>query len=119
LVHSGIGSHQERRLSVFHLVNPTVVPWDSLIPTVQKRFPAEKVSFPAWIDSLSKVKPSQETIAKVPALKLLDFFRGNASSSEKVPLLDLVQTLQASATFRELKEVDIALMDNYLNQWGL
>jgi hypothetical protein len=114
-------SNQETdRAAVFHFVNPTAVPWSSLLPAVHSQFPAQAVSFAEFTEALAMVDPTPEEIAAKPAVKLLEFFRGmSALDGQKYFPVETTKTRAASESMRNLQPITVPLMKLYLNQWGL
>ncbi|KAL2004119.1 hypothetical protein VTN02DRAFT_6583 [Thermoascus thermophilus] len=120
LVETRRTTQTESRCSVFHLVNPSSVPWTALIPAVQKHYPVKPVELSAWVEELERIEnPSESEIAAKPALKLMDFYRGllDVDGALSAPL-EVTKTKEASATMNKLGPVDEALMDNWLRQWA-
>ncbi|KAJ5153496.1 uncharacterized protein N7482_009974 [Penicillium canariense] len=111
----------ETGTSLFNLVNPTVVPWESLIPTIQKRFPVEAVDDNAWIAHLDAVEnPSDADFEDKPALKILDVYR-RLFATTTYPKFDIrtEKGQKASDSMRKIGPVDGHLMDLWMNQWQL
>ncbi|CAI7667563.1 unnamed protein product [Penicillium bialowiezense] len=111
--------HRGTSPAVFHLTNPELAPWLSLIPAIQKAFPVEPVDYSAWVAELEVFEnPSAEDIASMPALKLLPFYRGlqDEGSAMSVPL-DVSWAKVASQSMRALGPVSADMMQNWLMQW--
>lgn len=101
-------------------MNPTETTWSSLLPAIHRHFPAQVVSFEAWVDALASTEATPEEIARKPALKLLEFFRGLAAPVDRKYFpIETNRTKAASETMRNLAPPTEALMELYLNQWGL
>lgn len=111
----------DTRCAVFNLVNPSVASWHALLSAVQARYNVQPVPFVEWIASLEKIEnPSSDDIASMPALKLLDFYRGLAGSNGgalSVPI-DAVRAKESSVTMDFLAPISGDMMRNWLNQWG-
>ncbi|KAJ5654047.1 hypothetical protein N7490_001050 [Penicillium lividum] len=111
-------TQEDEPCAAFHIVNPKVTEWPSLIPAVTKFFDVEPVDFKTWIQSLeSFTSPTQDDLKDKPALKILDFFQGVAAIEEAGPWTETTKTQAASRTLRELKAIDAPLMENWMNQW--
>lgn len=113
--------HRNFSPAVFHLTNPAVVPWLSLIPAIQRAFAVEPVDYVAWVAELESIShPSAMDIASKPALKLLAFYRGlqDAGSAMSVPL-DVRCAQEASPSMKALGPVSADMMQNWLLQWQL
>ncbi|PYH43451.1 NRPS-like enzyme [Aspergillus saccharolyticus JOP 1030-1] len=105
--------------AVYHLVNPTTVAWEELVPAIQAKYPeVAAVSFAEWIGELEAVQsPSEEEVRAKPALKLLPFYRGLSGSVLSAEIA-VEQTRQGSETMARLGGVTGQLMGNWLDQWG-
>ncbi|KAJ5774573.1 hypothetical protein N7457_009469, partial [Penicillium paradoxum] len=112
-------SSSEAAWAVFHLTNPELIPWSSLIPAIQSRYAVEPIDFSAWIAELESIpNPNGADIASKPALKLLAFYRGLQDENNALSVaLDVQRAKQASVSMRELKPISISLMRNWLQQW--
>lgn len=111
-------TQEDEPCAAFHIVNPRVTEWPSLIPAVTKYFDVEPVDFSTWIKSLeSFTNPTEDDLKDKPALKILDFFQAVASVDEAGPWTETTKTQAASKTLRELKAIDAPLMENWMNQW--
>ncbi|PWY94539.1 NRPS-like enzyme [Aspergillus sclerotioniger CBS 115572] len=105
------------RHAVFHLTNPSRVPWYSLIPAIQERYPVEEVSLTDWVDALgSEQDSSSDDLVDKPALKLLNFYNGMADGTDS-PILSVERSKEASPAMASLEPVSVAQMANWLNQW--
>ncbi|KAJ6102213.1 hypothetical protein N7486_004640 [Penicillium sp. IBT 16267x] len=114
--------HANRSLdlcSVFHLTNPSTVPWSSLIPAIQEKYSGvEPIDLAEWVGELEKIeKPTAVDVAQKPGLKLLDFYKSLLSENSLVTKLEVKRTQEASATMRTLGPISVALMSNWLQQW--
>jgi len=77
--------------SFVHLVHPRPVSWVSLISITAKDLSVPLVSYTEWLDRLEKSGRNQndnadnsvETLRKIPALRLLPFYRAIAGNLEK------------------------------------
>ena len=120
LVGSRRSSQASSRCSVFHLFNPSVTSWASLLPAIQDHYPVQPVDLSEWIKDLEDItNPSAEDIASKPALKLLDFYRGldEGEGMMSAPI-ELTETKRASKTMRSLGPISGVLMANWMKQWA-
>lgn len=115
------GCEAENRFSLFNLVNPTVIPWESLIPTIQKRFPVEAVNDDTWVARLDAIEDlSDADFEDKPALKILDVYkRLFATSIYPKFSIRTDKGQKASNSMRKIGPVDGDLMDLWMKQWGL
>ncbi|OJD34061.1 nrps-like enzyme [Diplodia corticola] len=113
----------EVALDVFHVVNPRVVSWRALVPVVVAFYEAqgvrlEAVSFDEWIEALRRTPLTKEEVERKPGVKLLDFYEGLRVEGGALPPMCTAHTVESSRCLGELGEVDAALMENWLRQWG-
>ncbi|KAJ5939197.1 hypothetical protein N7466_002331 [Penicillium verhagenii] len=112
-------TQEDEPCAAFHVVNPNVAEWSSLIPAVVKYFDVHPVDFETWIKSLeSFTNPTENDLEDKPALKILSFFQAFAATEEVGPWTETTSTQAASKTLRELKGIDVSLMQNWMNQWN-
>jgi len=112
----------EGKLSVYHLVNPKTESWQRLVPVVQEHFDQthtrlEIVEFTNWLETLKKMPMSKENAARVPGLKLLDFYEGLAAP-QGLPRLATDKTAAMSPTLKNIGPVNRDMMKLWLEQWS-
>ncbi|RLL93364.1 hypothetical protein CFD26_101118 [Aspergillus turcosus] len=109
-----------QRHAVFHLTNPSRIPWASLIPAIQDRYPVSVVSLAEWVDELEHIRnPSTQDLAEKPALKLLSFYQALArSAGVRSAEISVENSKAASRAMASLGPVSLAQMSNWLDQWG-
>jgi thioester reductase-like protein len=105
--------------AVFHLTNPSRIPWASLIPAIQERYSVSPVSLAQWVDELDRIRdPSPQDLAEKPALKLLSFFQALARDAGVLSAeISVENSKAASGAMASLGPVSLAQMSNWLNQW--
>jgi len=105
----------------YHLENPNVVKWSTLIPAIQEYFANEQlqvVSLDQWVEKLEASGKAQDADAtQNPGLKLLDMFQGLRRSRESV-ILDTKITRERSKVMRNLPPVNQDWMRLWLHQWA-
>ncbi|KEF56727.1 uncharacterized protein A1O9_06917 [Exophiala aquamarina CBS 119918] len=112
-------SQNESRCEFFHLINPTRVTWESLLPAIHRRFAAKVVSFTEWVDKVKLIKLTDNAISETPAVKLVDFLEGLESLRDwKQPPWETLRAQKASKTLRDLPPFNADLMALYLRQWN-
>jgi thioester reductase-like protein len=118
VMHEGVES---QRGQIYHLVNPNVVEWSSLVPVVQKYWePATTtaISLPKWIQCLREVDTNDKNeLAAKPATKIMDFYADLGRSSTR-QIYETNHGLTASSTMAGLKAVSEELMKTWLEHWG-
>ncbi|KAJ5896728.1 NRPS-like protein biosynthetic cluster [Penicillium subrubescens] len=119
IVRSRRSTQEDEPCAAFHIVNPKVADWKSLIPAVTKHFDVEPVDIQTWIATLeSFTNPTEDDLRDKPALKILDFFKAIAYSEEAGPSTETTKTQAASKTLRQLQAIDAPLMERWINQWN-
>ncbi|PWY86755.1 NRPS-like enzyme [Aspergillus heteromorphus CBS 117.55] len=104
--------------AVYHLVNPTKVPWATLIPAIESQYGVSTVPMDDWLRELEAIRsPTESQVREMPALKLLDFYRGLAGEVLSAEV-GTEETRRASRTMEGLGGVTVELMRNWLVQWG-
>ncbi|KAF8889040.1 acetyl-CoA synthetase-like protein [Infundibulicybe gibba] len=119
--------------STLHLVHPTPVPAQNLLQAIGRALSIPLRSFKEWVqsleeaaDSISSQTVSQRGVEKLPAIKLLEFFKGAAKNEEdlvddnaKVESLGL-PTLEVSQAKREsthMANISRGLGDEDVRKW--
>ena len=106
---------------VYNLVNPHLVPWSTVIPSLQSYLGASAKVVPLadWVAKLKSIdgKNKQAELAEKPALKILGFFE----ELQKVEPLkfETENGQEASKTMREMGPVKGEWMDEWLRQLGV
>jgi thioester reductase-like protein len=110
--------------AVYHLVNPTSVPWASLLPTVTQHLGpgVATVDFVEWVNKLKESSTkggSQEN----PAAKLMPFFDNLQDKAIRFPkshaaTLDTKLTVQCSESMEMLGKVTPEWMELWMKQWA-
>ena len=105
---------------VYHALNPYSAEWRNLLPTVKEILGENTrvVTYHQWVDALEKSAAKTEDIARNPAIKLLDFFRGLEQHAGKSTPLETKETVKASPTLRKLGPVSPKWMAIWMRQWG-
>ncbi|KAF4310078.1 putative nrps-like enzyme [Botryosphaeria dothidea] len=116
-------TQQDRLLDVFHVVNPRVVSWHTLVPVIKEFYgkqgvQLEAVEFQEWMKALRAVPLTKEEIEAKPGVKLIDFYEGLKTEGGALPPMSTSHTVESSECLRDLKEVDAALFENWCKQWG-
>jgi hypothetical protein len=120
IVHTRRKAQREIPFSVFHLVNPTLTTWKSLLDPIQEIYRLQEVEMEQWIKELRQIKsPTTEDLARKPALKLLDFYQSlvEGQGALSVPL-EMERAKAASPTMRSLLPITPDMMRNWLKQWS-
>lgn len=117
-----LGTQANKKLDIFHLVNPEVVSWSELVPGVQEFYAAsgtkiEAVEFHDWLSTLKQLPMTQEQMIKVPGLKLISFYEGLGAKEGGLPRMATEHTSESSITLKELRPVNKDLINNWLKQW--
>ncbi|KAE8152317.1 hypothetical protein BDV25DRAFT_170593 [Aspergillus avenaceus] len=104
--------------AIHHLMNPHHAPWSSLIPPIEAEYQTKTVSFDEWISDLEKIKnPSDSEVRAMPALKLLDFYRGLNDEGMLSASISVQKSLEGGEAMRGLGPITAELMDKWIKQW--
>ncbi|KAK8851308.1 acetyl-CoA synthetase-like protein [Apiospora arundinis] len=118
-----------REQALFNVANPRTVVWETLIPAVQRYAGGRLriVSYGEWLALLEKAavssdnQPGDSLLARVPALKLLDFFQqleeGRKKGAQQTTLRTDI-TRQSSKCLAELGPIKEYMMEKWLEQWS-
>ncbi|KAF7174064.1 hypothetical protein CNMCM5623_006358 [Aspergillus felis] len=121
IIHSRLGTHSSSASAAcFHIVNPKKTSWKSLLPFVQSKLNVAPVAASEWISNLKNViDPTEEDLLQMPALKLLDFYRGLLLSDSPLADVEVRNTMKISPTLANLHPISEQMIKNWLWQWGL
>jgi hypothetical protein len=107
---------------MYHIVNPSVTSWSNVaadVLTCYSDMDIEPVAFNDWIDRLELAGGKTMDTARVPAIKLIDFYR----KAEEQPVgsreLPSVQAQKASKMLQAVGPVNREWMSQWMQQWGL
>ena len=105
--------------AVRHIVQTKTVSWNSIIEVIASRLNLQTISSQEWISALEREAAASmedaksDVVGKIPAIKLLPFFKSVLGSSSKPTSLDCTHSLQESISLR-----DAALLgEDDSNQW--
>ncbi|KAG5928420.1 putative NRPS-like protein biosynthetic cluster [Claviceps sorghi] len=113
----------------FHLVNPHGVPWQDVAVAIQDFYRDRihrLVSFEEWCEALEGTAEAagadKATLAKNPAVKLLDTFRSFAQAKavgKKHVFAETRRTVEQSKTAAGMEPVSAELVKRWCRQWNL
>jgi thioester reductase-like protein len=108
---------------VYHLANPHTTTWSVLRPVVEDYLaascvPCEIVDYNDWAEEVGNIPLTDENAKRVPALKLLDFYKGlRPGTGTALPVLETKKAEAVSRTLREGRAVDRNDFRKWLGQW--
>ncbi|KAL1893341.1 putative secondary metabolism biosynthetic enzyme [Sporothrix stenoceras] len=109
---------------VYHVVNPSSVPWSTLVPSVIKGlgFDLSKdvVSWNDWLTALEDSEAAGD-YENNSGLSLLPFYRGTTKACDEgrqLPVLQTGVTQTRSPTLKSLEAATPAWMDEWIKQWN-
>jgi thioester reductase-like protein/aryl carrier-like protein len=129
---------------VYHVSNPSVNPWSTLVPGIVEVLsdsrsrgrdstliddnPIKVVPYHEWLKKLQSFESSilnQEgslaVTQKVPAVKLIGFYewlgKENRTCDHACPILDTMQTGEASPTLAKLEAIQPSCMTKWTKAW--
>lgn len=118
MLHGFITQSPQSEAAVYNVCSDKPQDWDSFVSAVRElRGISEVVSLPDWVQRLRDVKnPTPEDAAKLPALKMLDWYEALGDGQVTNP----VATDRARAAAKvEVPPLDRELLVSWLRSWGL
>lgn len=106
---------------VYHVVNPRTTTWRHLKHSFQERCTTslQLTPFPDWLEALEEAAESESNIAKLPAIRLLDFFKQFLEPvSGPLPVLGSSEIRKHSTTIEKLTPVGEHWVGVWMRQWG-
>ncbi|KAI1354717.1 hypothetical protein F5Y01DRAFT_272502 [Xylaria sp. FL0043] len=104
--------------TVYNIVNPTVTPWEDLLPALEKIAPTV-VEAKEWLERLESSDKGHHTINENPGVKLIDFYKETILGSPVEISTKMDNILEVSETMRSLPRVEIEHLRRWMQGWGL
>ncbi|KAI0425723.1 hypothetical protein F5Y09DRAFT_320969 [Xylaria sp. FL1042] len=115
---SATSSKECNAFTVYNIVNPTVTPWDDLLPALEKIAPAV-VEAKEWLERLETSDKGHHLINQNPGIKLIDFYKETMLGSPVEITTKMDNILEVSETMRSLPRVEIEHLQRWMQGWGL
>ena len=109
-------------LNVYNLVNPNVVPWSAILPSLRQYCGEESEVVPLsdWLEELERIDvdliDESELTAK-PALKVVSAIEELMDARTEITY-STERGVNASQSMRELGPVNVGWLQGWLRQWG-
>ncbi|KAI6854245.1 male sterility protein [Hortaea werneckii] len=106
------------RSRVHNLVNPKVLPWDSLLDVLKEASGVDfdRIPMSEWVVRLQALS---ESGIEVPGTRLLSFFQDMASEDgESGPVFSTQKTCRYAPVLANVGTIDVQLMKSYLEKWS-
>ncbi|KAI6914630.1 acetyl-CoA synthetase-like protein [Hortaea werneckii] len=107
------------KATYLHFVNPNQAHWNEICheiaPLIDGK--ADVVPLQQWADALARVADSEEDISQIPAVRLLEFFRGIASEKAQKPVFSTSRSTAHCKMLRDLPPVSVPWFKQWLTQW--
>ncbi|KAI0865005.1 male sterility protein-domain-containing protein [Xylaria cubensis] len=119
LRHELHNSH-EGHCRVYHIANPRKTSWGALLPATCHVIDNDirLVSFHEWVQKLQEHTRKDYDVQKLPALKILPFYKAMAAPPEaRMPVLDTTHTLIVSKALANLDAVQGVWMERWIPAW--
>ena len=103
-----------------HILHPRPIPWDTVIQHFCAHLSLLTVPYPDWATALERESiqsTSPDVLAAIPAIKLMDFFHLQASSSDSIPSLDCTLSLAESAHLRSAPPLSPQDVGQWIAHW--
>ncbi|RMY56009.1 hypothetical protein D0865_03872 [Hortaea werneckii] len=107
------------RSHVHNLVNPRVLPWDSLLDVLEEASSMgfDRIPMSEWVVRLQALS---ENGIEVPGTRLLSLFQDMASGgNDSVPVFSTQKTRRYAPVLAHVGTIDVQLMKRYLEKWSL
>ena len=108
---------------MYHVVNPNTTSWPALGPGILASYPTcfntRAVLFDECIEALNQSADEFVDLEKIPAIKLLDFYRGAARAEKEPLMLTSRKAGKASETLQRVRAVNKDWVRNWMRQWGI
>jgi thioester reductase-like protein len=123
MARSGEASKDVDVARAYHIVNPLVVQWTDLVPSIvqvlqeQTDKPVKAVTFETWLKALRDCPVTTEEMEKKPAIKLLDFYEGLRLENGALPRLATRDTEGTSEALRSVDAISADLVRAWIKMW--
>ncbi|KAI1121295.1 male sterility protein-domain-containing protein [Nemania abortiva] len=116
-----LGSSSRGRCQVYHISNPHKTTWGALLPATCQILGSNigLVPFHEWVHKLQQQGSREYDVNKLPALKILPFYKGMIAPPEaRLPVLDITHTLTVSPALASVGEVQGIWMERWIRSWN-
>ncbi|CAK5265509.1 unnamed protein product [Mycena citricolor] len=109
---------EDRAPGAMNLVHPRPVAWDTIMTAIAGTLHLPLIVFSEWIERLERaaVGATAEDLQRVPAIKLLEFFRSAEMRAGAVRFATSVSQ-EYSPAFRDLKPLDLDDAARWIGYW--
>lgn len=115
------GASTETQL--YHIVNPSSTSWSNLATDVLACYSGDSdinpVSFKDWLNILERTASETMNAESIPAIKLVDFYRGVETEPPGSRELLSTQAEKVSKTLQSVGPVNQAWIRSWMQQWGV
>ncbi|KAI7262294.1 acetyl-CoA synthetase-like protein [Hortaea werneckii] len=107
------------KASYLHFVNPNQAHWNEICHEIARLVDekADVVPLQQWVDALAAAADTEDNISRLPAVRLLEFFRGIASKEAQKPVFSTSNSTTHCKMLRLLPPVSVAWFKQWLTQW--
>ncbi|KAJ2992582.1 hypothetical protein NUW58_g824 [Xylaria curta] len=120
LVRYELSSRSRSCCQVYHIANPRKTSWGALLPATCHILGGDisLVPFPEWVHKLEEQAGKEYNVQKIPALKLLPFYKTMVTSPEaRMPALDTKNTIGISKALANVEAVKGVWMERWIQSW--
>ncbi|KAI6809631.1 acetyl-CoA synthetase-like protein [Hortaea werneckii] len=107
------------KATYLHFVNPNRARWNEICheiaPLVDGK--ADVVPLQQWVDALASAADTEDNISQLPAVRLLEFFRGIASKEAQKAIFSTSRSTAHCEKLRDLPPVSVPWFKRWLTQW--
>ncbi|KAI1505652.1 acetyl-CoA synthetase-like protein [Biscogniauxia marginata] len=118
MLHDFILYPARKEAQVFNIFPPKPQPWELLVNVMRDTYGvAETISLKEWIKKLRSITdPNADEVAKMPALKILDYYEAIEAGKEHVTF-STDHSMEVSKV--NIPTVDKYMMENWVRSWDL
>ncbi|KAF2481573.1 hypothetical protein BDY17DRAFT_326254 [Neohortaea acidophila] len=113
----GDGDGERVRTEVFHLINPDIVSWSSLVPSIAAQIEVRRmVTLAEWIELVRQGPDETAESNSNPAKKILPFYRA-LQAPKRSSRYETARMAQTSETYRALQAITSEQMGEWISKW--
>ncbi|GAB1737490.1 hypothetical protein NU219Hw_g1801t1 [Hortaea werneckii] len=107
------------KATYLHFVNPNQAHWNEICHEIAPFIggKADVVPLQQWVDALASAADTEDNISKLPAVRLIEFFRGIASKEAQKPVFSTSRSTAHCKMLRDLPPVSVPWFKQWLTQW--
>ncbi|CAK4026524.1 acetyl- synthetase [Lecanosticta acicola] len=107
--------------TVLHFVNPNKTYWRDIVHSLVKADNGriQVVPYSEWLNTLAEASEREDSAERVPAVKLVSFFRDIGQPGSKRPVFSTDIAQEKSVSLSKLEPVSLGWVQRWLRQWEI